>query len=135
MDGISRIKLSLYIEDGQFESRLVDNVPIVKRMEIRTEAHMVEGESVLVGGITIEAQSSNSAGVPGLSKIPVVGALFRWNGDRSVRSERLFLITPKLVRDIDRLPALADNQFEGFESDAKASPAPTPTPPRKTVAP
>lgn len=122
IDGITRMKLSLYIEDGQFEARLVDNVPIVKRMEIRTEAHVVEGESLLVGGITIEAQSSNGGGVPGLSRIPVLGALFRWDGDRSMRSERLFLITPKLVRDIDHLPPPADNEFEGFQPEVPAPP-------------
>lgn len=117
MDGTTRMKLTLYIEDGQFESRLVDGVPVVKRTEIRTEAHVVEGESLLIGGITVEADANSGGGVPGLSKIPVVGNLFTWKGKRNTRNERLFLITPKLVRDIDHLPSLKDNEFESWQSD------------------
>jgi type III secretion protein C len=117
MDGTTRMKLSLYIEDGQFESRVVDGVPVVKRTEIRTEAHVVEGESLLVGGITVEADATSGGAIPGISRIPVVGGLFKWNGTRNSRSERLFLITPKIVRDIDHLPAPNDNQFDPVDSD------------------
>lgn len=117
MDGTTRMKLTLYIEDGQFEARVVDGVPVVKRTEIRTEAHVVEGESLLVGGITVEADANSGGGVPGLSKLPVIGGLFRWKGARNTRNERLFLITPKLVRDIDHLPALKENEFEAWQSD------------------
>ena len=112
-DGTARMKLAIYIEDGNFESSTVDNVPIIKRTEIRTEAHVVEGESLLIGGITVEAQTNSNAGVPGLSRIPLLGGLFRSGGSSTARSERLFLITPKLVRDADHLPALKDNQVEG----------------------
>ncbi|MCW7540275.1 type III secretion system outer membrane ring subunit SctC [Aquabacterium sp. A7-Y] len=103
--GAPQIKLSLYIEDGNFEARQVDDIPVVKRTEIRTEAHVADGESLLIGGITIEADTTDTSGVPVISKIPVIGGLFRWQGSRSTRSERLFLITPKLVRSIDQLPS------------------------------
>jgi len=117
MDGTTRMKLSLYIEDGQFEARMVDGVPVVKRTEIRTEAHVVEGESLLVGGIAVETEATNGGGVPGVSKIPVLGNLFKWSGSRNTRSERLFLITPRIVRDIDGLPPPAENQFDPTEPD------------------
>jgi type III secretion protein C len=121
MDGTTRMKLSLYIEDGQFESRLVDGVPVVKRTEIRTEAHVVEGESLLIGGIAVESDAESGGGIPGVSRLPVVGRLFRWDGRHNTRNERLFLITPKLVRDVDHLPPPADNQFEPNESDHSAA--------------
>lgn len=100
-DGSQRIKLSIYIEDGNFESRLVDQVPILKKTEIRTEAHVREGESLLIGGVTVEAEALQQNGVPLLRDIPMLGHLFKWNGQRATRSERLFLITPRLV-DLSR---------------------------------
>jgi type III secretion protein C len=100
----TRIRLSLYIEDGGFEERVVDGVPVLKRMEISTEAHVLEGESILVGGITTTLESTQNNGVPGLSKIPFLGALFRSNSDKRVRKERLFLITPRVIRDVIELP-------------------------------
>jgi type III secretion protein C len=97
VDGINEIKLSLYIEDGSFEAQVVDQVPVVKKTEIHTEAQVKEGESLLIGGLTVEADTQQEAGVPGLRSIPLVGGLFRWSGSRKTRTERMFLITPRLV--------------------------------------
>lgn len=98
IDGdLGDIKLSLYIEDGSFENRQVDQVPVVKKTEIRTEAHVREGESLLIGGITVESETTQDNSVPGLSKIPLLGGIFRSSERQVIRTERLFLITPRLV--------------------------------------
>lgn len=105
-EGESRIRLSIYIEDGSFdETMLVDGIPALKRMEISTEAHVLEGESLLIGGITTSVDASRLNAVPGLSKIPLFGGLFRSTSEKQQRSERMFLITPRVVRDIARVPA------------------------------
>jgi type III secretion protein C len=107
----SDIKLSLYIEDGSFETRVVDQVPIVKKTEIRTEAYVREGESLLIGGITVESDQALDNGVPGLSRLPLLGGLFRSSERQKHRIERLFLITPRLlgsgVRPVAAAPAPA----------------------------
>ena len=124
----ARIKLSIYIVDGNFEEGRVDNIPIVKRTEIITEAHVVEGESLLIGGITVESEATQANGVPVLSSVPLIGGLFRWKGAVSRRSERLFLITPRLVRDIDRMPApaAAPSSEPAAPSYAPAAPSTAP---------
>lgn len=94
-----RIKLSLYIEDGNFERTSVDNIPVVKRTEIMTEAHVGEGESLLIGGITTTSQSSQVDEVQGLGRIPLLGALFRHRNESAGQTERLFLISPRLIRE------------------------------------
>ncbi len=111
-DVSSRIKLSLYIEDGSFEQNTVDGIPIVKRTEITTEAHVDEGQSLLIGGITTVSDSSQLSEVPGVSKIPLLGALFRRSDQKRAQTERLFLISPRLVRDvIDQAPRLPDTSI------------------------
>ncbi len=97
VDGRNTIKLSLYIEDGAFEANSVDQIPIVKKTEIRTEAHVREGESLLIGGITIETENTQNNAVPGLSRLPVVGGAFRSTEHTTKRTERLFLITPRVI--------------------------------------
>jgi type III secretion protein C len=91
------VRLTLFIEDGSFEGAVVDSVPIIKRTEIRTEAMIPEGESLLIGGISVESDSKGRSGLPGLSRIPGLGALFRHDEGSSFRSERMFLITPKVI--------------------------------------
>jgi type II secretory pathway component HofQ len=96
-DGTPQIKLSLYIEDGSFESGSVDAVPLIKKTEIRTEAHVKEGESLLIGGLVVESEGQLRNSVPGLGSLPLVGGLFRSSGSRTTRAERMFMITPRVV--------------------------------------
>ncbi|SEK25149.1 type III secretion protein C [Roseateles sp. YR242] len=118
--GVSRrIKLSLYIEDGSFEADRVDNVPIVKRTEIMTEAHVGEGESLLIGGITTTSQSTQRDEVPVLGRVPVLGGLFRHSNDQVGQTERLFLISPRIIRE----PTVAAAQPDGM-SRSSLTPSP-----------
>ena len=91
------VRLSLSIQDGDFEGAVVDQVPIVKQTEINTEASVREGESLLIGGISVESDSSGTSGIPLLSKIPFLGAAFRHDEGARSRTERLFLLTPKII--------------------------------------
>lgn len=97
IDGTPAIKLALSIQDGSFDSSTVDAIPIVKRTEIATEAYVGAGEGLLIGGISTESESVSQAGLPGLSQIPVFGALFRTTDEQTTRRERLFLITPRVI--------------------------------------
>jgi type III secretion protein C len=92
------IRLTLSIRDGSFEGSVVDNVPTVKSTEIQTDATVPEGESLLIGGITSEIDSTGFSGVKGLGRVPYLGALFKREEATRFRSERMFLLTPKLIR-------------------------------------
>ena len=111
------VRLSLSIQDGNFEGTVVDSVPIIKQTEINTEATVREGESLLIGGISIESNSKGRSGLPGLSRIPLLGAAFRHDENASFRSERLFLLTPKVI-GVGRAAA----------TPTVPTPTPTPTP-------
>jgi type III secretion protein C len=91
------VRLTLYIQDGNFEGTVVDEVPIIKRTEITSDMSIPEGDSLLIGGISTESDVYGRSGVWGLGRLPLIGALFR-NTERSkFRSERLFLLTPKII--------------------------------------
>ena len=115
------VRLSLSIQDGNFEGTVVDSVPIIKQTEISTEATVREGESLLIGGISIESNSKGRSGLPGLSRIPLLGAAFRHDENASFRSERLFLLTPKVI-------AVGRAAATPTVPTPAPSPAPVPTP-------
>ena len=93
----TRISLELLIEDGGFSTQSVDDVPIAQRTSISTIATLNEGQALLVGGIEVVGSSEGRSGIPWLSKLPLVGGLFRFDSSQSSRRQRLFLITPKRV--------------------------------------
>jgi type III secretion protein C len=92
-----RIKLAVRIEDGNVLEERVDNIPVVERHRLSTQAIIGEGESLLIGGHTRESTLRSDSAVPVLSDIPIAGALFRGKKATSFKTERLFMITPRLV--------------------------------------
>jgi type III secretion protein C len=92
-----RIKLLVAVEDGSVTGRNVDNIPIVERSTINTQALIQEGESLLIGGLVRESSGSNVDKIPLLGDIPLVGNLFKTRSDTKGRVERMFLISPRLA--------------------------------------
>lgn len=92
-----QVKLAVRIEDGALLEQAVDSVPVVQRATITTQAFVNEGESLLLGGHVSEARRNGESGVPGLSKIPLLGGLFKFRENSTERTERLFMITPRVI--------------------------------------
>lgn len=55
------------------------------------------GENIIIGGLIGENEINSENSVPVLSKIPVLGALFGSQKENKVRTELVFVITPKLI--------------------------------------
>jgi type III secretion protein C len=96
-EGDGGIRLTIHIEDGQLTGQLVGQLPVVSNSEIDTEALIRNGESLLIAGYSVEQSTSGNTDVPLLSKLPVVGALFRNKQDQKQKFRRLFLLTPRIV--------------------------------------
>jgi general secretion pathway protein D len=73
--------------------------------QIQSRIAVRSGEPVVLGGLIRENSSAGSTGVPLLSEIPVVGALFGRNSDQSERTELLVLLTPRALENDDELRA------------------------------
>ena len=91
------------------------NLPINSR-NLSTEAAVKSGETVLLAGLIIDSTTEGSAGVPGLSRIPVLGALFGTKRDESKRSEVIILVTPTVIRDPNEARRLTDEYGERFRA-------------------
>ncbi|MGF6955267.1 type III secretion protein C [Paraburkholderia youngii] len=94
----NQIKLDVHIEDGQINQQAtVDNIPMITNSEINTQAFIGQGQSLLIAGYKVDQSGTTGSGVPGLSKIPVLGNLFKYHGQQDSHMERLFLLTPRIV--------------------------------------
>jgi type III secretion protein C len=123
-DGV-RIKLMVSVEDGRISGETVDQIPVVDRSTINTQALMLEGESLLIGGMTRDGSDRKVDKVPLLGDLPAVGALFRSKADSNTRIERLILITPRLI-DGRRTLATVGSQRAGEPQVPQAVRAPVP---------
>jgi type III secretion protein C len=91
------VRMLIKIEDGGFTAQQVGTLPVVQRTTINTQSMVAEGSTLLIAGYAQERESQNRTGVPGLSKVPVLGGLFRSTDKSRTRVERLFMITPRVV--------------------------------------
>lgn len=63
-----------------------------------TELLIDDGNTVVIGGIIKTSKSSGVSGVPWLSKIPLLGWLFKSTNKTDNKEELLIFITPRIVR-------------------------------------
>lgn len=94
----TRIRVVINIEDGSINGTTsVDDIPVVERSSVATQAMVVDGESLLLGGMTSDSDIDDITKVPLLGDIPLLGELFKFREKNRAHTERLFLITPRLV--------------------------------------
>lgn len=91
------VMLSIDIEDGDVSEVTVDDIPVVRRRAVNTQALVEEGASLLIAGYSSEERTNAVTGVPVLSDVPIVGNLFKYSEKKNVRMERFYLLTPRLV--------------------------------------
>ncbi len=73
-------------------------VPTIDTKEATTQVLVKDGDTLVIGGIFKTTKSTSDAGVPFLSKIPVLGWLFKKEADTDNTSELLIFITPRVLK-------------------------------------
>jgi type IV pilus assembly protein PilQ len=71
--------------------------PSIAKREAETEVLVKDGETTVIGGIYTRTTANRRTGVPFLSKIPLLGALFRASSEQDDHTELLIFITPKIL--------------------------------------
>ena len=72
--------------------------PSIDRREANTQVIVRDGETMVVGGVFIDTQNNNVQGVPYLSRIPVLGWLFKNKSESVSKQELLIFLTPSIVK-------------------------------------
>jgi general secretion pathway protein D len=84
--------------------------------KVTTTAIAPSGETVVLAGLISEGSDKNSTGVPGLSRIPVIGGLFGLQGNTKTRDELVVLITPTVIRNPQEARDLTDEYGRRFRA-------------------
>ena len=82
---------------NSFGGAVVDNVPPSKSINsITSTVRLRDGETIILGGLIIDEQSLTHEGVPFLSRVPLLGALFRNKDKATTLNETVIYITPHI---------------------------------------
>ncbi len=58
-----------------------------------------DGETAVIGGMTVTTVTKNHQGIPLLSALPFVGKLFSFSTDQEERQDLIIMVTPRIVDD------------------------------------
>ncbi|NIJ70784.1 type III secretion system outer membrane ring subunit SctC [Xanthomonas sp. 60] len=108
------VEMQLKIEDGTASNQQVQGLPVINRTTIDTVARVPHRLSLLVGGYTRQEQSRDGSAIPGLSRIPWIGSVFRSRASRNLDTVRVFLIQPRVRAATDLLQDAGFNALEGL---------------------
>jgi type IV pilus assembly protein PilQ len=72
--------------------------PSIDKREATTQVLVVDGETMVIGGIFVDSQTNTVAGLPYLSRIPVLGWLFKNKTESVSKQELLIFLTPSIVK-------------------------------------
>ena len=68
--------------------------PSIDRREANTQVTIRDGETMVIGGVFIDSQNNSVAGIPYLSRVPVLGWLFKQKTESVAKQELLIFLTP-----------------------------------------
>ena len=77
-----------------------------------TSLRLRDGETQVLAGLINDEDRRSANQVPGLSQMPLIGRLFKTSDDTVNKTEIVLLITPRVIRGIERPEA----RLEEFNS-------------------
>ena len=63
----------------------------------QTRLLLDDGETMVIGGLTLSEVDRNESGIPLLMNLPVVGGLFRTTKNTETKKDLIILVTPHIV--------------------------------------
>ncbi|ALM86433.1 type III secretion system outer membrane ring subunit SctC [Bordetella sp. N] len=106
-----QVELTIDIEDGNANQPDVGEkkYPATKVNSISTLALVGDGQTLVIGGYNSNELKDGTNKVPLLGDIPLLGALFSSKSRNQLRTERLFMIRPRVVAINGRPVALDED--------------------------
>ncbi len=97
MDNRVSMRVTATKDSPDFGNAVLGQPPIDTK-QTTTELLVNNGDTIVIGGIITEDRSTAEARVPGLSKIPVLGWLFKSRLKTHNKTELLIFMTPTIVQ-------------------------------------
>jgi type IV pilus assembly protein PilQ len=110
---VGTVVLDVVTENNSVSTTVaVGGVPGINTQRMKTQVTVPDGGTTVVGGALLDAEGEDVFRTPGISRIPVLGNLFKRKAVSRQTNEILFFITPRIYR-----PDFNGNQVPSKVSD------------------
>ncbi len=79
------------------EIDLATGLPVLSTRRSDTTVRVKDGETIAIGGLTLDQDQNSRGKIPFLGDIPILGKIFRSRKRSSVRTELVIFVTPRIL--------------------------------------
>ncbi|HEX6925338.1 MAG TPA: AMIN domain-containing protein [Longimicrobiaceae bacterium] len=94
-----RILMEMHAERSSAQLAATDIGVIFQTQQGETRVMVNDGETAVIGGLTVTEVTNTQSGIPYLMNIPFIGRLFRTERKREQKRDLLIMVTPHIVDD------------------------------------
>jgi len=117
------VSLEISIEDSDVLALAslgnLPSIPTFTKKTAKTVLSVVEGETIVIGGLISESKEKITSGIPLLSKIPIIGGVFGFQSYETKRDELILLMTPHIISNQSTSDAVTKEFKDKVESMKK----------------
>ena len=95
--GGNHVLLTLHAERSAADLAATDVGLIFRTQNVDTRVLVRDGETVVMGGLTVTEHSEVRSGIPLLMNLPLLGGLFRTTQVSDIQRDLMILVTPNIV--------------------------------------
>jgi len=82
--------------------------PTIDRRNVTTQITVSDGDTIAIAGIMQENYIYGKSRIPGLGKIPIIGAAFGGTSVSSAKTELIILMTPRVIYDETEIVGMSE---------------------------
>jgi general secretion pathway protein D len=106
--GIVTMVINQQVSSPQPPSSTGIQSPSFQQRTVQTQVTVQDGDTVSIGGIIEESDTSSSAGLPFLHRRPILGAAFGNKSSTKSRTELIVFLTPRVIYDTNEMVEASD---------------------------
>ncbi|RMT84476.1 type II secretion system secretin GspD [Pseudomonas viridiflava] len=107
------VKLDIYQEVSSVDQRAsVDAGTVTNKRAIDTSILLDDGQIMVLGGLLQDGYNQSNDAVPWLSRIPVLGVLFRNERRQLTKTNLMVFLRPYIIRDIGAGRSITLNRYD-----------------------
>jgi type IV pilus assembly protein PilQ len=94
-----QILMRLHAENSSIQAAPADIGFTFQTQEADNELLVADGETAVIGGLTVTQVTVSKTGIPFLVDLPIIGRIFGFTSRDERRRDLLILVTPHIIKD------------------------------------
>jgi general secretion pathway protein D len=108
------VKLALYQEVSSIFNAQNPTGIILNKRSLESQVLVDDGQMIVLGGLISDDVQTGTQAVPGLSRIPVLGALFRYDTRKREKINLMVFLRPVVIRDAAVTAGLTGDRYDAI---------------------